>query len=302
MGEIHQLVLTLGREGAKLHATDEEVNIAANVLGDEAGETGFSYSGFALTAFPYRKLGNDESWTREGHRVTMTVDPGSLRVAGRIKKFGVPFGASARLVMIYLQSEAVINNSPTVELGRSLRAFATQRLGLVWGGSTGKSLQEQIYRLSACSMKFFWSSEGREHFQSPRIIQSGTLTGHSPDDPQTRLWEDCVTLDAEFYSHLRHHAVPLLDAAVKALASEPVALDVYIWLSYRLRVLEKPAPITWNALKEQFGPGYATVRQFKYKFAPSLRRALAAYPEATVSIDELGITLFPSRAPIAPRS
>ncbi len=301
MGEVHQLVLSVGREAARAQTAPGEADIAAMVLADETGETGFSYTGFALTAFPYKKLATDASWSREGHQVTMTVDPGSLKVGGKVRKFGVPYGAHARLVMIYLQSEAVLNNSPTIELGGSLRSFATQRLGLEWGGSTGKGLQDQIYRLSACSMKFFWSTAGRDHFECQRIIRGGALSGSPADDQQPRLWEDTVTLDEEFYGHLRKHAVPLLDAAIRALADEPVALDVYVWLAYRLRSLEAPVPITWAALRDQFGPGYKTVRQFKYKFAPSLRRALAAYPDAVVAIEDQGVVLYPSRAPIVKR-
>ncbi|MBP2233104.1 hypothetical protein J2847_006439 [Azospirillum agricola] len=270
------------------------------MLADETRDTGFSYSGFALTAFPYKKLPTDASWTKDGHQVTMTVDPGSLKVAGKVRKYGVPYGASARLVMIYLQSEAVRTSCPTVELGRSLRAFATERLGLEWGGSTGKALQDQIYRLSACSLKFFWSTARSDHFECPRLIRSGSFAGAgAADDPQARLWDDSVTLDDEFYKHLRLHAVPLLDAAVRALADEPVALDMYVWLAYRLRSLDRPTPMSWAALKEQFGGGYKTVRQFKYKAGPSLRRALAAYPEAVVTIEDKEIVLYPSRPPIA---
>lgn len=301
MGSIHQLVMSVGREAARAHAVPGEAEIAAQVLADETGDTGFSYTGFALTAFPYKKLPTDASWTRDGHQVTMTVDPGSLKVAGKVRKFGVPFGAHARLVMIYLQSEAVLNNSPVIELGGSLRSFATQRLDMEWGGATGKGLQDQIYRLSACSMKFFWSTSGRDHFECQRIIRGGTLSGEPEDHRQPRLWEDTVTLDTEFYAHLRKHAVPLLDASIKALADEPVALDVYVWLAYRLRSLDGPTPITWAALKDQFGPAYKAIRQFKYKFVPSLRRALAAYPDAAVTIEDQGVILYPSRPTIAKR-
>jgi hypothetical protein len=302
MGEIHQLVLRLGSDIAKEQLPDSrhaEVDVASKVLADESCDTGFSYTGFALTAFPYKKLPTDTSWSKEGHRLTLTVDPGSLKVGGRVRKFGVPFGSAARLVMIYLQSEAVKTNSPMIELGNSLRSFATRGLGLEWGGATGKTLQEQIHRLAACSMKFFWSSDIGDHFECRNIIRSGVLTGNPIDAPQARLWDDTVVLDDTFYKHLRQHAVPLLNASVKALADEPVALDCYVWLAYRLRSLDNPTPVSWAALREQFGSNYKTVRQFKYKFAPSLRRALAAYPEATVSIEDTGIILYPSRPPVA---
>ncbi len=300
VGDVHQLVMLFGREEARsrtpksLHPI---VDVAAKVMEDESSETGFAYSGFALTAFPYRSLPADQSWTKEGHKVTMTVDPGTLKVGGKVRKFGVPFGAAARLVMIYLQSEAVRNQSPVVELGCSLRQFATKRLGLEWGGTTGKNLQEQIYRLSACSMKFFWDTETREHFESATIIRRGAFSKET-DDKQGRLWEDTVMLDEAFYENLRKHAVPLLESAVKALHDEPVALDIYVWLAYRLRILERDTPVSWAAIKDQFGLNYKTVRQFKYKFAPSLQKALAAYPDARVLIEDDCLILRPSAPPV----
>lgn len=62
-----------------------------------------------------------------------------------------------------------------------------------WGGATGKGLQDQIFRLSASSMVFLWSTSGRNRFDCQRIIRGGTLPGEPEDHRQPRLWEDTVT-------------------------------------------------------------------------------------------------------------
>jgi hypothetical protein len=77
-----------------------------------------------------------------------------------------------------------------------------------------------------------------------------------------------------------------------------MAIDIYIWLAYRLHQLSKPTPITWKALHDQFGAGFQLVRQFKAKFKEPLALALAAYPEATVDVSEHGVCLHPSPPPI----
>lgn len=302
MGDVHQLVLTHGAAQAKLLAPERaaEIDIAAEIMGAEGDEAGFSYTGFALTALPYRPLPPDQSWYKEGFKVALSLDPGSLRVRGRMRKFGVPFG-NARLVLIYLQSEAVRTQSPEIAVGSSLSAFATDKLGLKWGGNTGKNLEEQLFRLAACTMRFHWESASHEGFESKGFIKSAAFAKEG-DARQARLWDDTVTLDDAFFQHLTKHSVPLLDAAVRSLHDEPVALDTYIWLSYRLRHLTGPTGVSWAALKEQFGAGYKLLRQFRPKYAASLRKALAAYPEAKVEIDEKGIVLHPSRPPVAPRS
>ncbi|MBF0335864.1 MAG: pirin [Alphaproteobacteria bacterium] len=304
MGEIHELVRRHGHRQAELFAPDALkgcAKIAHQVMADESEAAGFSYSGFAITALPYRRLRDDETWVRKIGNVTLAIDPGSLQVAGQVRRFGVPYGASARLVLLYLQSEAVRRQTPRIELGSSLNDFVVNRLRLANGGKTATQLLDQLQRMAACSLKFFWeigNGEG-DGFESATIIKSGQFSRASAGDGrQAALWEDEVSLDPSFYQHLIHHAVPLREEAIRALADEPVALDAYIWLCYRLRVLEKPTPISWAALHAQFGPGYKLVRQFKPKFAASLRRALAAYEEAKVTITDGGLVLYPSEAPV----
>lgn len=179
--------------------------------------------------------------------------------------------------------------------------FAVEELGMKWGGNTGNLLEDQLFRLAACTLRFHWDSPGQENFETKGFIKSAAFA--KPDDErQTRLWDDTVRLDDEFYKHLLNHSVPLLDAAVRALLDEPVALDTYVWLAYRLRHLTGPTPVSWAAVKEQFGSGYKLLRQFKPKYLGSLKKALAAYPEARIEVGEQGIVLYPSAPPVAPRS
>jgi hypothetical protein len=35
-----------------------------------------------------------------------------------------------------------------------------------------------------------------------------------------------------------------------------MAIDVYIWLAYRLHALNGPIPVTWQAVFGQFGAGW----------------------------------------------
>jgi hypothetical protein len=80
-----------------------------------------------------------------------------------------------------------------------------------------------------------------------------------------------------------------------------VSLDLYIWLAYRLHTLTAPTPIRWAALGEQFGGGYSRQRDFVRDFRKALAPAVAAYEGAMVTVGEEGLTLYPSRPPVAPR-
>lgn len=80
-----------------------------------------------------------------------------------------------------------------------------------------------------------------------------------------------------------------------------MALDVYVWLAYRLHILTQDTPVSWAALHAQFGGGYKAVRQFKPEFRRALDFATAVYPDARVSVDDTGVVLRPSRPPIPER-
>jgi len=78
-----------------------------------------------------------------------------------------------------------------------------------------------------------------------------------------------------------------------------MVIDVYIWLAYRLHALKADVEVSWPALHGQFGAGYQLLRKFRMHFIECLELALAAYPDARVSIGDKGVTLHPSRPAIA---
>jgi hypothetical protein len=79
-----------------------------------------------------------------------------------------------------------------------------------------------------------------------------------------------------------------------------MAIDIYCWLTYRFIALEYDTPISWAALKAQFGTGYAAMRNFKTQFAESLTLAKGVYIAAKANLNERGIVLCPSPPPVQP--
>src|SRR3954470_11555568 len=268
MGEIHELVIRHGQRAARDMVGPSrrlQVDIAAEVLADEAQRMGITYSGFCLTGFPHKRLPDEMPWEKTGHNVTLLVEPGRLKVGpGASVLFGVPYGARARIIMIYLQTQALCSGGRQVQLGRSMREWMT-RMGLSAGGETARALRDQARRISACHIKFFWSAtngEGRggDGFRKGSIVTDGFFFREEAEDRQGLLFDDVVTLDETFYEALRDHPVPLLESAIKQLKEKSLALDVYIWLAYRLHSLKQPTPISWTSLFAQFGTGFRLSR------------------------------------------
>jgi hypothetical protein len=303
---VRQLVLVHGRAEARAKVLAERkalVDIAAGVLADETQAIGITYTGFCLTSLPHKRLPIDQAWEKTGHRVRLLIEPGrSKGGTGTATYVGVPYGARARMILLYLQTQAVRTNSREIELGRSLHDWLG-RMGLSWGGETGKALRGQATRIASCSLKFFWEGEDASGWEAGRFVRSGLRFHECPDDAdrQASLWDDRVVLDEVFWEALRKHPVPLREAALRELADRSASLDLYIWLAYRLHTLTRPTPICWPALRAQFGTGYTEAHTFRRDFRKALAPAVAAYPEARVELADGGVVLHPSRPPVAPR-
>jgi hypothetical protein len=152
---IHQLVLLHGREQARAMVSEGQrslVDIAAEVMADESQRIGISYTGFCLTSLPHKRLPDDQTWEKKGHRVTLWVESGRMKLRGKVVAYGVPNGARARMILLYLQTQAVRTGSREVALGRSMRDWM-ERMGLAVGGETAKSLREQAARIYPAQLR-----------------------------------------------------------------------------------------------------------------------------------------------------
>lgn len=304
MGQIHQLITQVGRDQAKALQTDPDrrslIDIAAAVLEDERQDLGITYSGFALTALPHRRLPDDQPWERKGHRIRLLIEPGRLPVrGGGFKLYGVPYGSRARMILLYLQTRALQTDNREVELGRSMHEWL-DRMGLSVGGQTYRDIREQASRISACNLTFAWEDTNTIGFEKDSIVKGGIHLSAS-DPNQANIWEDRVLLSDAYFRELKAHPVPIWEPALKHIQNNSTSIDIYIWLAYRLHVLSRTTSLSWPAVFEQFGPGYARLRDFRKRFLDALQLALAVYPDARVEVDEQGLTLHPSPPPIPER-
>jgi hypothetical protein len=207
----------------------------------------------------------------------------------------LPYGSYARFMLLFLQSEAVKTRSRDIELGSSMRAWLAT-LGLSIGGKTYRLVSDQARRLSVCRLTFYMTHGKAEVIRNGAFVQGAIHFSQNADQPS--LWQDRVVLDEEFYKALLDHPVPLSESALKAIGPRSLVIDIYIWLAYRLHALKKEIEIGWIALHAQFGGGAQALRQFRAYFLECLELALAAYPDARVTLGERGLILHPSRPAI----
>jgi len=307
MGTIHSLLEEKGRLGAIQAGADRNVvEVAAAYLSDEDSGLGFAYSGWAQCALPHKRLANDAPWGIVSEKVKLMVEPGRRQIVAAddsqtFEFVGVPFGSHARLILLYLQTEALRTGRREVELGGSMRSWLA-KVGIPPGGMTGRSVRDQAERISRCKLTFDITTGTRSSGLVQQTIVDKALFIEAEDGSrQSKMSLETAKLSEGFFEQLQKHPVPLEEAAIKALSNNAPALDVYLWLAYRLHALKHDRLVTWPALKSQFGTGFSKLYHFKNKFPGTLSLAQAVYPHAKLQVTDQGVVLKPSRPPVAPR-
>ena len=289
---VHRTVLEHGNAQLGLFAGEDRrtASIASRFMADERVDPIYTHPGLCLTVLPHREIPSGLVWERQTGYATLLVHPLQGR-DGRMR--GVPFGTKARLMLIFLMTEAVRTRSRHVELGRSMRAWLTT-MGVAVNGTNYATVADQADRIEHSMLSFHLCGQDGEAALRDSIIRGsfrgfGDKTGHT------------VELSEGFYQTIIKRPVPITEGAIKLLANTCMPLDLYLWLAYRLHVLEKPTQVSWQSLLMQFGAGTVLLKHFKPRFQRDIKIAMAVYPEAHVELTDTGVMLFPSSPPVAPR-
>jgi hypothetical protein len=301
MGAVHTLVADKGRQGAlELNAFERDVvEAAAAYLGDEDTAIGYLYSGWCQAALPHRRLADTEGWQIQSEHTSLIVEPGMrLGPAGKPIPVGIPYGSRAKLILIYLQTEAIRTQSREIELGRSLRGWLT-RLGITVSGPSAAAVRDQAERISRCRLTFQIQKGSATGLMNQNIVDEAIFLDEADEGRQGTLFLTTAKLSEGFFSQLTRHPVPLEEAAIKQLSNNSMALDAYAWLAYRLHSLRRPTLVPWPSLMGQFGGGFGQIKHFKPRFLASVRLALAVYPGARVDEESEGLLLHNSKPPIS---
>ncbi|MDH3253791.1 MAG: replication protein RepA [Acidobacteriota bacterium] len=216
-----------------------------------------------------------------------------------------------RLALAWLSTEAVRRRSREIELGPTFSSFM-YKLGLtpVTGkrGTTSR-LGNQLHRLFSTTIRCSYKKPvtglgGRmgetscHRFPTPPASAtpspSSTSSGGHREIRTSNRYGSVVVLSSEFYDELVAHAVPIDLRALRALKGSPLALDIYSWLTYRMRYLRKPCLVLWEALQTQFGADYGRPRNFRRKFLIYLADVLHLYPAVRLSVVDRGLLMRPS--------
>jgi hypothetical protein len=257
---------------------------------------------------PHANPGDVPFWRRRNGTLTLGIQAGmDFRTGTTV---GYPYGSIPRLLLFWLNREAVQTRSRRIQLGRSLAHFMRD-LGLdpSRGGKRSDAfrLKDQMKRLFRARISFdqALAENGREgeRWLDMQVAPKGELWWDDNKPLQDDLWESWIELGEEFYTAIIASPVPVDMRALKALKRSPLALDLYAWATHKAPSVARKGKqqfIPWASLSEQFGTDYADHLDFKKKAKAALRKVKLVYPGLRYAEATGGVLILPTSLPAVP--
>ena len=197
---------------------------------------------------------------------------------------GLPYGTYPRLILMHLTTFALRSSMRTIPASESFNGFL-RMMGIgddggPRGASTRARQQFERLRHTSFNLRGF---KGRKVENIP-ILDDSERFGRE------RL---LVVLGERFFKLAQGHSIPLDLAVVQRLRRSPLALDLYVWMTYRVATVERETTVPWASLMAQFGAEYRHQRQFRWKLKASLKRVKQEWPGLQAEPKPRGLRITP---------
>ena len=252
--------------------------------------------------FPQKRLPEGvRKWDVKHGQTTLRVRAGDISDRNNPDHFrdcDVPYGRLSRLLFAYVIGRAVKTRSPTIDMGRSLRAFMT-RLGIAIDGRAGKKVTDAVEDLAAASFILGGWGDGAVHTRYARVVDEISFW-IEPDDDQRTFWTPEIVLSDRFHDQVQEHRMPVDMDHLARLMRSPRRMDLYTWLSYRTAVIppRRDVQISLRDLQPLFGPDITDPNDFKKKTRSDLKAIARVWPHFNTEIQGDMLVLRWSESPV----
>jgi hypothetical protein len=221
------------------------------------------------------------------------------------KPIGLPYGTMARYLMLYINSQAFIQRSPRIKVTSHLYEFLRELDIPITTGKRGstKTLRDQINRLLRSQIAFVREDESRDSYAIMPISGEYDIWWNYSIPQQDSFFESWIELGDKFYQSIISSPVPILLEHVKQLRGSPLAIDFYVWVSYRLFMLgQKRGAVLRLAvpvLKDQLGSSFTRSRDFVVHMNEAIDKVKAVFPHLDCTLTNNGFTLNAGPTPLS---
>ena len=261
-------------------ANEEEGDISAKAIG-------FMTRSLVMATLPHKRYEGHAFERKNGNfnLTMMTAHPE-----------GLPFGVVPRMLLMWVCAEAVRTRDCVLRLDNSLLGYLS-KLGF---NSTG-SEQGDVIRLKHTITTLFGAViscryEGVERWALLNVLLADRIEWQQPHNSQDHgSWQARLHLSKRFFTECIDHPIPIDIRAMHLLRPSSLALDIYVWLTYRMGYPSCQTIIPWTYLQGQFGSNHDTnergEEEFKSLFLSELKQVLAVCPRVTVQNMDVGLAI-----------
>jgi Plasmid encoded RepA protein len=252
-------------------------------------DVGYTHPVFLQCFLPTRHSAkNKQRWQTNCGRASLVIRAGELANPDKPNEYEsciVPAGPKARFVIAYVNDYIQRHDTPTVNMGESLRD-AMEKMNISVGGKNGTELKREVKNFAAAEIGLgVWNDDQVQHH---RALVADHMSFWLEKDPNQRtIWQPEMTVSREYFAAVREgdRLAPFYWPAMLALQHDTRAMDIHCFLTYRLRNgLKRPVLLHTKVLHALFGQDITARKKFWSSFKKSLLAAHKWYPQAQIEI------------------
>ena len=264
---------------------EKEIELAIQMSEKQEREIWYNYSTFCTHFLPPSHTNKKE---------ISTTYPNNVMTISAIGDAMLPYGSIPRIIIIYLITEAKVTRERTIQIGKTIHDFV-KKIGYTpsyIANGTNEQVLEQLEKLYRTEFSHDYSEsryledgtkETLRHQKSYKIFDE-KLSFESVKDNIVQQQMTSVTLSETFFNEIQAHSVPLSLEILKSLKRSPLALDLYVFISYRSNT-GRVIGIKLNDLMNQFAIDYEKWR-FKQRLNTALKLVKKMWPDCNAMIKE----------------
>ena len=263
--------------------------------GNAPAELGFMARMMVLCTLPHSDPGEGvREFKRENGNYRLYIQ------AGPEQK--LPSGSYPRLLFAWICREVIRTKERELVLGDSLSDFMRQ-LGLeVTGGEHGtiSNFKDQVERTLNARVSAIYEktshdgTKGRKKVKYAEVASEFDLWWDYREPRQSTFWQSTMMIGERLFKEITEHPVPFDMRVMKEIKQSPLAIDLYLWLTYRLHKMESPLVVSWKSLHRQFGADYSRVNNFRTKCLKYLRDIQKGWRALDFETPRGRLKIFPS--------
>jgi hypothetical protein len=252
-------------------------------------DIGYTHPVFLQCFLPTRHSAkNKQRWQTNCGRASLVIRAGELANPDKPNEYEtclIPAGPKARFVIAYVNDYIQRHDTPSVNMGDSLRE-AMQKMNISVGGKNGKELTREVKNFAAAEIGLgVWNDDQVHHH---RALVADHMSFWLEKNPSQRtIWQPEMTVSREYFGAVRegNRLAPFYWPAMVALQHDTRAMDIHCFLTYRLRNgLKRPVLLHAKVLHALFGQDIKELKKFWQSFKKSLEEAHKWYPEAQIEM------------------